>query len=129
MSLDYDLRNIKDWRKVCKTETGEVKKTTEWLIFMTMRVDLGRVHADGKEGIDEWIFRLAVLQEVGEFELDDSDVDILRAHIGLCTNVSYVPRQKWLKDRVLSHIQRNASRKVRYYSEREFRENGKEVPA
>lgn len=97
MSLDYDLGDIKDWKKVCQEEDGAMKPLTHQLIFMCMVVDLTAIT---DKNIDEWRFRMAFYSRIyGEDRKLPSRDDLVK-HIGLRTNVSTLSRAAWMKRHV-----------------------------
>ena len=61
MSLNFNLGNIPDWKKVTQKPDGSMSAITETLIFRSMSVDLGEV---SKENVAEWMFRLKCVTRV-----------------------------------------------------------------
>lgn len=102
MSLNYSLKNIKDWESVCYSESDELSPKTEALIFLTMSVGMGEITE--KNGAEFWT-RLKLIQElngpfltqVGAGDGSDLTVEDVIDHIGLHTNVVEETRLQWMK--------------------------------
>lgn len=99
MSLDYNLGEIKDWKKVCQADDGALKPLTHQLIFMSMVVDLAAITS---KNIGEWRFRMAFYSRIyGEDRKLPSRDDLVK-HIGLRTNVATLSRAAWMRRHVKS---------------------------
>lgn len=107
MALNFDVSQIKDFRTVTThpEDIGKVKQrwhpVTDAILWTTMSVGLGTITSSN---IDEWIYRLTLLQKISGAELTlgpNTKVFItkedIEMHIGLATNVTSLSRSKWLK--------------------------------
>jgi len=117
MSLNWNLSKIADYRTVCLREVepgvDELRGTTHNLIWLTMAVGMGTITP---KNIDEWQFRLAVLNRLDEQpEMSEALTrEVLEAHMGLETNVFPAQtRTKWLSG-IAKQIERDALAAVRY---------------
>ena len=121
MSLDWNLSKIANKDTVCYTnyENGcyEIEKRlsslTNNLIWLTVAVGLCKITP---ENIDEWQFRLAVLNRLDQRpEMYEALTrEVLEAHLGLATNVFPVlTRKKWISG-IAQQIERDALDAVRY---------------
>lgn len=118
MSLNFDLSKVKErlgdrWNEITTSPDtlnepeGSQKwhAVTDFLIWSTMALDLNRIT---EENVDEWCFRLGLLNVVtkhyrpdsfnviggiGGFNLNRVDIE---NHIGLSTNVTGRSRKEWL---------------------------------
>lgn len=117
MSLNYNIGNVKDYRKL-KDSDGRLNVVTETLVFSTMSVDIGSIE---EKNIGEWCWRLAYLRAMGlgrEIPLNDEGkrditLDELRRHIGMRTNVITTSRAEFCK-RWSAYLRREADAAVRY---------------
>lgn len=108
MSLDWDVRNVKDFETVCFREATEEDKrygrarsdgkatavVTEVLVFGTMAVDMGEITEANHEEFfrrltlwHSWVGAPVTSFETGEVEYLFITLDEVKAHIGLRTNV------------------------------------------
>jgi len=117
MSLNWNLSKIADYRTVCLREVepgvDELRGATHNLIWLTMAVGMGTITP---KNIDEWQFRLAVLNRLDEQpEMYEALTrEVLEAHMGLETNVFPAQtRTKWLSG-IAKQIERDALAAVRY---------------
>jgi hypothetical protein len=100
MSLNWDIRNIKDFETVCKDEDGALKSLTHVLILSTMGVGIGAL--TDKSWMDFYV-RLNVIQREGALLRDGDGNDVyitpadVKAHIGLHTNVRNETNAAWFK--------------------------------
>jgi len=100
MSLNWDIRNIKDNETVCRDEDGSLAAITEILILATMSVGIGAL--TDKSWMDFYV-RLNVIQREGALLRDSDGKDVyitpanVKAHIGLRTNVTNETNASWFK--------------------------------
>jgi hypothetical protein len=109
MSLNWDIREVKDHESMCYVPTGEkddegkgltrVNPVTDALIWLTMGVDIGVI---SEETIDEFIIRMNMWEKLYAGSLVDGDGkqrmptrEEVEAHIGLRTNVGTRPMAEW----------------------------------
>lgn len=120
MSLDWNLTKIPDCDTLCFDDVTEDSPTrglkagdrvlspvTNAIIWLTMHTGIGWGLTD--ENIEEFVARVSVWESLNgpmcsfydadtdRFEPKPLDPDVLRAHVGLYTNVSYKPRAEWLE--------------------------------
>jgi len=100
MSLNYNLKNIKDWESVCLINEGTLTPETETLIFLTMSIGMGEIT---EKNAGEFWSRANIVQKLhGPFFIRDSKEQFLTVedvvnHIGLHTNVPKETRLQWMK--------------------------------
>lgn len=100
MALSFDLTEIENHKQVCYDDTGTMTPVTELLIFTTMHVGMGKITTDTAA---EFYARMIVahkLYDIGIVTPDGTKMlepEHVQQHIGLSTNVSPEPRQKWLR--------------------------------
>lgn len=118
MSLDWNLKNVKDqsvcWRTATENnipigeEKGKQYMTalTQMMIYVTMAVDIGEITVKNAE---EFYGRVVLLEKLRGARLKKWDASTkthvdryitpadVRAHIGLTTNVSKVAFGVWIK--------------------------------
>lgn len=82
MSLDFSYVDVKDYKTVCLTPEGEIRKKTEAIIWGTMMTGLYEVK---ESNLDEWLIRIFMLNTVRPGTIDVNLGD-LRRHVGLRTN-------------------------------------------
>lgn len=88
MALDFNYGNVKDYKTVCLTPEGEIRKKTEAIIWGTMMIGLYEIK---KSNLDEWMIRITMLNTVRPGTIDVNLGDLER-HVGLRTNArSYTP--------------------------------------
>ena len=106
MSLDWNVANVKDFKKVCwvdESENSAVNPITEALIWATMSVGLNKIT---KKNLDAWYVRLTVLSKLfgppmynwEDGKRTDRNITLaeLQMHIGLYTNAdSYTDAVFW----------------------------------
>lgn len=120
MSLNYDLKNVADFKTKCfyKGRTdGRLQPVTQALVFATMAVDLGAIT---EKNVNEWRWRLEFLRSIGHgdwvYENDKSrsfTSDEVRAHIGLRTNVCDTKRPAFMK-RWMRELERDVDGRLSY---------------
>ena len=132
MSLDYGLEKIEDWESYCWTQAHDdpekvrMNSDTEILIWASLAVDLGAIT---KTNWPEWMFRLNVLNRVhrpvgtkrdrdGKNVPYAPDMWTIKRHIGLWTNVTNVPRGRWL-NKVKHNLEREMQEKTNHQQEEE----------
>ena len=109
MSLNYDLRE-------CTFDRDNDNECTiaNRLIWETIAVDLGSIE---DSNLDEWVFRMAVLQTLRNRISDDFGPitkDFLRPYIGLFTNVATTSRAKFM-NRAKAMLKTEAETYIRYH--------------
>lgn len=123
MSLDWDLREIKDRETLCWIKDGDEERlnpVTEAIIWKTIAVDIGRIT---EENYKEFAARTHVWEEVFGKSLRQGGQDLgltvedIKAHIGLSTNVSNRTRAQWQK-RLSDTLLREADNWVRRQQEK-----------
>jgi len=86
MSLNYDLRGVKDLAITCYTEADTLRRETQTLIFSTIAVMMYEITDANAE---EFYARLVFWERLHSID-DDEEGKItlatVRAHIGLKTN-------------------------------------------
>ncbi len=120
MSLDWSIDRVKDYKTRCwvaAEKKGRVKLAddTDFLVWATMVVDLGSIT---KTNWPEWAFRLQVLKQC-QYPLSHTyskdggtseywlTIQQIKDHIGMGTNVTTLPRGKWLR-KILKRIENDA---------------------
>lgn len=117
MSLNWNVSKCPGYNKGEQSE--DFTNWRDLMIYGTMRVDMGSVT---EQNIDDWLVRVEVCRRFGEsfgtrakegggFEQMYPDRKVLEMFVGLRTNVTTIPRKKWLK-RVIDSIERDALRKM-----------------
>lgn len=120
MSLDWSIDRVKDYKNRCwvpAEKKGRVKLAddTDFLVWATMVVDLGSIT---KTNWPEWAFRLQVLKQCRyplshEYSKEGGTLEYwvtiqqIKDHIGMGTNVTTLPRGKWLR-KILKRIENDA---------------------
>ena len=100
MSLNYQLDKIKDYETVCYRKVeGEgrcMKVRTQELIHLTMALGMGKITEDNWRG---FAARLRFYEDLfGPYNGEDKiDVETVRQHIGLWTNVPFEKLRPWMK--------------------------------
>lgn len=96
MSLNFDLTRIPNWQQVSLTEENGIEgRKTEALIFATLVIDLPGITA---KNVDEFVFRFETWEKLhGSLSSCELTREDIVRRIGLSTNVSALPRAKWMK--------------------------------
>lgn len=94
MALHYELKGIANWEEVCKTPDGKMNPDTEFLIFATMAVGIGHITTDNW---GEFAARLKLASMTATRPYDIPEPSVIKAHVGLRTNVSPETRAKFTK--------------------------------
>lgn len=93
MALNYELKEIQNWRAVCleKTAEGEkLRQETHTLIFACMAVGLSGITTKNAK---EWWKRHVIWSKLKGFE--PLGYEVVCDHIGLKTNVTDEPAGRW----------------------------------
>lgn len=125
MSLDFRLKNIKDWESVCyftDEETGQQKlnPVTQILTFCALAIGLQEIT---ENNIDEWEVRLEILSQIGNYMgvmPDDAGVlkdwnpgrAELEQHLGLWTNCFPDLTRHKFKVQVMKRVEQDAVRAI-----------------
>ena len=116
MSLNWDIRDIKDFEKTCKDEEGVLSAKTHVLILSTMVVGIGSIT---EKNWTDFYVRLNIIQRESHALLQDGEGNAVyytpadvKAHIGLWTNVSNETNAAWFK-RYMDNHKREAAYTVR----------------
>ncbi|HIL26424.1 MAG TPA: hypothetical protein EYG21_03385 [Nitrospinaceae bacterium] len=124
MSLNWNLKDIVDFEKVCWQEDQSINPITEGLVFRTMTVSLGEITQKNANEFWERSFMasigigqkpISVFTEENGLSRRDYTLEEITKHIGLKTNVSNKSRASFMKD-----VRRNIealARKRREYQE------------
>ena len=99
MSLDYDIRKIPDEIKILNDHLSPI---TECIIFATIPTDIGEItEGNYKEFYMRWrLFNVAVQDLDKPLGVLPVDLNDIRQHIGLKTNVWTLTRRQWLTQRL-----------------------------
>jgi hypothetical protein len=107
MSLNWNLKDIVDFEKVCWQEDKSINPITEGLVFRTMAVSLGEITEKNANEFWERSFMASIAlgrmpissftEEYG-LTLRDYTLEEITRHIGLKTNVSNKSRAGFMKD-------------------------------
>ena len=86
MGLNWQLTNIENWEKVCRTEDGKLRGGTECLIYASLFVGLPVLD----DPVAFWTRLQAWERLVGAISSSGEplSLDIVKAHKGLQTNAS-----------------------------------------
>lgn len=114
MSLDWDSENCNP----PLPQTPEEKQDRAMLIWASVACDLGSIT---EKSVDEWVFRLFYQKKVGldhmyladDFTPRDCEA-VVRRWIGLVTNVTSIPRKKWLA-KVTELMESRVKEELQYY--------------
>jgi len=111
MSLDFNIKNIKNYKTLCYQKGRGMAPVTEALIWSTVGIGIGEITDKNHE---EFYERLQLQQKVygpllqvegGPFDIT---LDMIRDHIGLKTNVY----PKISKKKFMSNLAQSALEKV-----------------
>lgn len=84
MSLDYNLGDITNFKKVCLTPKKHVKPKTEAIIWVTMLIEMGTI---SEHNYKEFYRRVHFYQLLFEERSSEITLEDIKAHVGLRTNV------------------------------------------
>lgn len=114
MSLDFQLRDIKNYEEICFVGTQpwgngekELSDVTRTLIWDTLVVGLGQVT---EQNLDEWVYRLHIMDLAYPRELRITYQDLVN-HIGLRTNASTITLAAF-KKKAMNMLDSQAKRAV-----------------
>lgn len=112
MALNWNLERINNNDRLCWSKSGKkadertMNPVTYFLIWATIPVGMNEITA---KNADEFIERMEVIKMLDAAEYgamlgrdstrDYPTPDQVRAHIGLHTNASHVPKKKWMAKR------------------------------
>jgi len=105
VALTYELGRIEDYETVCYNKTDvegmlEMKIETQTIIFGTMVVDLGEIT---EKNYIEWWQRYNMWCAIKGIKV--IDLELVKAHIGLRTNVVTLATHTWMTKRVRQFMQ------------------------
>lgn len=112
MSLNWNMENV-DKLEDLHSDDNEWA-ISESIIWATMMVDLGEITEDN---IDEWAYRLALLQAVWGANMSASGnpfyltKEHIERRVGLSVNVGNMTRNQWLKKLLKDDNVRNISKR------------------
>lgn len=116
MSLDWDVRNVKDYKTRCWVDgpqgTRQVHPTTEKMVWASIGVDIGKLT---QKNADEFYIRYlmysrAIQRDPQERWLTPADI---HDHIGLVTNVRTTTDSQYTK-KVGQILRDRAEQRLRY---------------
>lgn len=100
MSLNYNLRNVRNFNTTCLTPEGYVGAVTETIIFYTMGVGIGEITEGNWADFYRRVYALEAVRGAGvirdgrRYKLTPNDI---REHIGLHTNASRLTATQFVK--------------------------------
>ena len=109
MSLNWDIRKVKNQEKMCwQASTHEIGKyelqpVTNALVWSTMLVGIGSITKNNHKEFHQRLLEFEVIQGEGllHSRVDNEsyyrmpNIEEVEAHIGLSTNASLMDRRKW----------------------------------
>jgi len=127
VALTYDLGDIEDFESVCydDLEDGmvQLKMSTQTIIFGSMVVDIGKITEDN---YIEWWQRYNIWGTTRG--VDPIDLELVKAHIGLHTNVITRTTHSWMTER-LKEFMITSERSIRYTEQVARKESQERHPA
>lgn len=119
MSLDWNISNVADHKVTCYVGDEGARRlapVTEGLIWYTMLCDMGRITEGNWPDFYQRIKLLEGLRGAIVYDGNGDDLlitpEMVRAHIGLSTNVSNVALSKW-QNRILKAFMADRQRDYR----------------
>lgn len=110
MPLDFDFRDIENWKEVCRDKNGQVKGVTEALIWATMTIGISDITHKNYEEFHRRLLEFDICNDTkpvvtyhskengANFGHRHITLEEIRKHIGLSTNAgSEVTRAAWEK--------------------------------